>query len=277
MAAIVLESSARLNASVRPLFYEDVSKRKVRPLGSCVLVTIDNTKFVLTAAHVMRKDSFRNEFHDVPVVLYTPTGRAISFERWEPVFTGTTGGGTDIDVAFVRLEDNASSALEGCAFLGQDERELNHNDDRSRDSFYLIVGYPGSRKLTKIWQGLIKQFSFSIATYPAREELHQKINRSRKDHILLEYSDNKVTHNGLKRKMPKVQGMSGGGVFHVDRQTRKARLVGIVSEHHAKSEVIVAKRIDSFIMIATLFNTFPELAALIKTKPSKDTKTTKAV
>jgi hypothetical protein len=165
----------------------------------------------------MRTDGFRNEFNGVPVALATPAGRLVSLEGWDAVCTGDPSEGQGINIGFARPVDKAYDALEDCSFLAEDERELNHEDDLSGNSFYLLIGYPGSRKLTKIWKGEIKQVSFCIYTYPAAKDWYEKLNLPARDHILLGYNERNVTYNGSRRNRPKVKGIGGGGVFHVNK------------------------------------------------------------
>jgi hypothetical protein len=263
--------NSTLGISVRPLFFEDEHTRQLKLLGSCVLTTLNGAKFIFTAGHVMREDGFRNELNRVPVALATPEGRLVSFKNSEGVCSGLSGEGRDLDVGFVRLASEACGAFEDCHFLPEDECELNHQDDRTGSSFYLLIGYSVSRKLTKIWGRQIKQFALCICTNPKSEPWHERMNLPAKDHILLEWKENNVAHNGVPRNMPKIEGMSGGGVFHVHRKTGKARLVGIITELHKESRVIVATRIDLFVWLAAVYHGLPALRALLRTKPEKPT------
>jgi hypothetical protein len=267
IAVTAKKLNGSLSMSVRPLFFEDEHKRNVRLLASCVLTTINGAKFIFTAGHVMRRDGFRNELSHVPVALATPEGRLVSFKNAEGVCTGLPGEGQDLDVGFVRLVCEARGAFEDCHFLAEDECELNHKDDRTGNSFYLLIGYPGSRKVTKIWERQIMQFSFCICTYPKSEAWHERLSLPANRYILLDWNENNVKHNGVRRNTPKMSGISGGGVFHVDGKTGKARLVGIITELHKQSKLIVATRIDHFTLLATVYNGLPELRKLLRTKP----------
>lgn len=154
---VVKKLNETLSASVRPLFVEDEDKRRWNPLGSCVLVSLEGHKFAFTAGHVMSQSGYRNQSNQAAVALVTPTGRFVPFANWTAVFTGRLGGSPDPDVGVVRIADHGSSALDDCHFLAENRWQLNHEDDRSTESFYMLIGYPGARGLIKTWNRQIRR------------------------------------------------------------------------------------------------------------------------
>ncbi len=257
LPAIIKELNTRLTVPVRPLFTEDVYQRRVNPLGSCVLVSINDVKFAFTAAHVMRKDGFRNEFNEVPMGLATPGGRMVSFERAEPVFSARLGNDPDLDIGLVRFAPEIWSEHQDCEFLSTKDCERDHQDDRSGKSFYLLIGYPGSRKMTKIETGQIKQRSVCIATVPASQKQYTNLRITPTNHLLLEYDERNVSYQGRRHLPPSLAGISGGGVFHVQKETNDVRLVGIITESHRSQGLIVATRIDSFFWLSAAYSCLP--------------------
>ncbi|MGP0075130.1 MAG: hypothetical protein ACLPWF_24735 [Bryobacteraceae bacterium] len=266
MAAIAKELNRSLSMSIRPLFFIDGQKQALRPLSSSVMVRVNAQKLMFTAAHVMRKDSFRNELSHAAVGVATPGGQLASFKNSEALCSALQKQGQDLDVGIVRLQDETCGSLEDCHFLDEDEWELKHKDNRTGDSFYMLLGYPSSRKLTKICKYQITQHSLCICTYPASAEWHGKLHLPATNHMLLQWNERNVTHSGEPRNIWDVKGMSGGGVFHVSKETGRARLVGIIAEHHRQSRLIVATRIDSFVLLAAAYSQ-PAVRALLRTKP----------
>jgi hypothetical protein len=139
----------------------------------------------------MRKDGFRDEFNAVPVALATPSGRIVSFEKSAPIISGRRGNDPDLDIGLVRFTPEIWSEHQDCAFLSASDCERDHQDDRSGQSFYLVIGYPGSRKMTKIERGQIRQRSACIATVPALQERYTNLNIVAKNQLLLEYDEQK--------------------------------------------------------------------------------------
>lgn len=267
LAATVRELNTRLTLSVRPLFLEDVYRRRVSPLGSCVLTSINDVKFAFTAAHVMRKHGFRNEFNEVPVGLATPAGRIVSFAKSAPIFSAHLANDPDLDIGLVRFAPEIWREHRDCEFLSTSDCERDHQDDRSGNSIYLLIGYPGSRRMTKIERGQIRQRSVCVATLPASQERYTNLNIMAKNYILLEYDETKVTYQGRRRCPPGLAGISGGGVFRVRKGTHEPRLVGIITEFHRTAGLIMATRIDSFFWLSAAYSVLPGLPALLKTKP----------
>jgi hypothetical protein len=214
----------------------------------------------------MRRDGFRDEFNAVPVALATPSGRIVSFEKSAPIISGRRGNDPDLDIGLVRFTPEIWSEHQDCAFLSASDCERDHQDDRSGQSFYLVIGYPGSRKMTKIERGQIRQRSACIATVPALQERYTNLNIVAKNQLLLEYDEKNVSYQGRRYHPPDLAGISGGGVFHVRKETNKVRLVGIVTEFHKGPGLILATRIDSFFWLSAADGVLPGLPALPKTK-----------
>jgi hypothetical protein len=215
----------------------------------------------------MRKDGFRNAFNDVPVGLATPAGRIVSFEKSASVFSGHLGNGPDLDIGIVRFAPDIWREHQDCEFLSSSDCERDHQNDPSGKSFYLLIGYPGSRKMTKIENGQIKQRSVCLATVPASDEWYTNLNITTKNHLLLEYDETDVSYQRHRHLPPSLAGISGGGVFQVQKETNEVRLVGIITEFHRSAGLLMATRIEPFFWLAAAYSVLPDLPALLKTKP----------
>ena len=67
---------------------------------------------------------------------------------------------------------------------------------------------------------------------------------SRDHHLLLHYPTDEMLLSGRSINPPKVQGMSGGGVFRFQRRRPETiKLVGILIEYHKTPPVMVATRV----------------------------------
>jgi hypothetical protein len=258
--------NSALTASVRPLFLKDEGERRLAPLGSCVLVSLDGVKFVFTAGHVLSEPGYPNQFNRGTIALASAGGRLIPLSSREAVFMGRKTNSQDLDVGVVRMEQT-NVELDKCHFLAEGEWQFEHEDDRSGKSLYVLVGYPGSRGLTKIRNLQIEQRSLCICTNLAPEERYEELNLPVKDHILLEYNQNKVKHNGARFNMWKLGGMSGGGVFRVQKDTGRAQLVAILTEHRTVSTCIVATRVNHAITLAAIYKGIPGLPELLRMRP----------
>jgi hypothetical protein len=63
-----------------------------------------------------------------------------------------------------------------------------------------------------------------------------------------------MMHKGQKHTAPDPKGVSGGGIFCIDKQTELGPLVAIATEHRSNSRLMVGTRIKHFPNAARLLN-----------------------
>jgi hypothetical protein len=130
--------------------------------------------------------------------------------------------------------------------------EIDQNDrpdDQGLASFYFVLGYSASRTQVKVSRAErhIRQRSFHCSTNPAdaAEYLQQKMSQA--DHILLDFDHKEIVAGGRRVNPPKLQGVSGGGIFHISRETNQGPLVAIATQNRRNSRIIVGTRIKHFL------------------------------
>jgi len=96
----------------------------------------------------------------------------------------------------------------------------------------------------------IHQQSFHCSTNPvdAAEYLQEKMSQA--DHVLLDFDHKEVVIGGRRANPPKLQGISGGGIFHISRETKQGPLVAICTQHRRTSRLIVGTRVKHFLAMA---------------------------
>ena len=235
----------RLQRSVLPLFIY----RRGYPgtLGSCVLVRLDSTCYAFTAAHVLR------DAGSAPL-WFPPRGKGEKFLRL-PQSTGLTllADCSGLDVGVLILPASTLSAFEHRVFLsGSEIDEGDQPDETGLASFYYVLGYSGSRTQVKVSPKTrqINQKSFQVSTSIVSAAEYSRENLSQSEHILLDFDHKEIV---IKRKLvtpPRLQGVSGGGVFHLSTSTQRGPLVAIATENRRSSRLIVGTRIRHFINAA---------------------------
>ena len=127
-------------------------------------------------------------------------------------------------------------------------------DDLGFTSYYFVLGYPASRSQTRIdhERRQINLTDFHLSTSPPDPELYAKENLAQSDHILVEFDQKNMLVNKMKVTPPRLQGCSGGGVFHISRFTHEGPLIAIATQHRTNSKVIVGTRIKHFLAVARL-------------------------
>jgi hypothetical protein len=106
------------------------------------------------------------------------------------------------------------------------------------------VGFPASRSQTRIQHGAkkihVKTFSVNLTLAPTNDYPE---GLSHDQHLLLDFAPDEILESGRHVQPPKVQGISGGGVFRSPRRQPEATMfVGVLIEHHKAARVMVATR-----------------------------------
>lgn len=243
----------RLQQCVVPLFIGDDGGRPGRT-GSCVLVRLDSDLFAFTAAHVIR-DSPSSR-------LWAPSeGKGGTLLPLPPCTAHLCPPSilNDLDVGVLVLPASQLGAFQRRVFLtGREIDQDDQPDDGGHASFYFVLGYPASQMKVSRHPRHIDQKSFHIATspLPAAEYLQEEMSQS--DHILLDFDHREIVVRGKLVNPPKLEGVSGGGVFHLSRSTKKGPLVAIATQHRANSRLIAGTRLKHFLaMVRELKATLP--------------------
>jgi hypothetical protein len=236
----------RLQESVTPLFIVDPRGRPDRT-GSCVLVRLGSDFLVFTAAHVIREAKTAHFFAPsegkggklIPLPPYT-------------AYMSTREGDSDLDVGVLALQARLLGPLQRRIFLDSEQiDEKDQPDDTSLESFYLVLGYSGSRTQVKVSNAerRIHQQSFRFSTHPVdtAEYVQEKLPQS--NHILLDFDHNEIKVEGRLASPPRLQGVSGGGIFHISRKIKRGPLVAIATENRRRSRLIVGTRIKHFLAL----------------------------
>lgn len=120
----------------------------------------------------------------------------------------------------------------------------------------LFFGYPeyllsvSSLRSTspKYWAGIVRvsraerrihQQSFRCSTQPVDAAKYIQERMSKADHILLDFDHKEMRVEGRRASPPKLQGVSGGGIFHISRKRMRGPLVAIASQNRRRSRLIV--------------------------------------
>jgi hypothetical protein len=234
----------RLQESVVPLFIGDRGGRPDR-IGSCVLVRLDSDLFAFTAAHVIREAGNAR--------LFAPSeGRGGKLLPLPPcrAHLSSSENHNDLDVGVLVLSARQLGPFQRRVFLAGTEVDLNDQpDDQGLASFYFVLGYSASRTQVKVSKAKrhIHQQSFHCSTDPvdAAEYLQKKMSQT--DHVLLDFDHKEIAIGGRRVNPPKLQGVSGGGIFHISRQTNQGPLVAIATQNRRIPRLIVGTRIKHFL------------------------------
>lgn len=245
----------RLQESVVPLFiYRDGQPDRI---GSCVLVRWDSEFYAFTAAHVIRDAGSTR--------LFAPSeGRGGKLQLLPPctAHLKSSGGNNDLDVGVLVLPARRLGAFQQHLFLNAadiDQEDLPDDQDDLR-SFYFVLGYSASRTQVTVSRAerRIHQQSFRLSTQPLDAAEYLQEGMAKSDHILLDFDHKEIHVEGRRTAPPKLQGVSGGGIFLISHKTMRGPLVAIATENRRRSRLIVGTRIKHFLaMVRELKITCP--------------------
>jgi hypothetical protein len=236
----------RLQESVVPLFvYRGGQPDRI---GSCVLVRLDSDFFAFTAAHVVL------DAEAAP--LFAPSeGKGGKLLPLPPctAHLESSGGVNALDVGVLAFPALHPGLFQRRFFLTGTEIDKDDQlDDQSVKSFYFVLGYSASRTQVKVSHAerRIHQQSFHFATSPvdAVEYLQEQISQA--DHILLDFDHKEIVVGGKRENPPKLQGVSGGGIFQISRDTNHGPLMAIATQNRRRSRLIIGTRIKHFLAVA---------------------------
>jgi hypothetical protein len=244
----------RLQQCVVPLFI----MRRGQPdrTGSCVLVRLDSDFFAFTAAHVLR-DADSAPF-------FAPSegegGKLLPLPPYT-AHLNSSGRDDDLDVGVLVLAARHLGPFHRRVFLAGTEIDKDDRlDDQGLKSFYFVLGYSASKTQVKVSKAerRIHQQSFHCSTSPvdAPEYLHEQISQA--DHILLDFDHKEIVVRGRRANPPKLQGVSGGGIFQISRETNHGPLVAIATQNRRRSRLIMGTKLKHFLALARELKTMSQ-------------------
>lgn len=221
-------------------------------VGSAIPFMSGNLAFLVTAAHVCL--DYRKRV--VPLFTWGSEGpRALRQQRlaWE-YKPGTT---PDADIALIALTADDVADLSKC-YQFSDPDSVATIKAVTPGVHYMIAGYPSTRNKVKSRA----EAPPALATYLITGNIQPittlttLTDKTDDHHFALCFKGEEVrTLDGQPFRVPKPQGMSGGGVWRLDidfrtKLTTTPLLVGIGIEYHRSEATFVASRIQNAIPLA---------------------------
>ncbi len=248
-----LRAEQEFRPSVRPVYRNSEKDKLVEHVGSCLLLDIDGSSCIVTAAHIMDQAAVgplyvagRPRTHLVPII----GGTVMTTLMPE------TGRNADpIDLAFWLPPAAAIDALGTVDFL--DASRVSYGVQPSKVRLYTAFGYPLSRNKKRI-DHKQRSISTGISMYTADveniPELATKLGVSGDGHLFLRFSKHSFDADGAHANTFGPRGLSGGALLDLGEfmsaesferdPARSALLGGMIIEYHAEHDALVAVRIE---------------------------------
>jgi len=251
-----LQAERDFRASVRPV-YRNTSAIDRRPLhiASCLLLNIDGTPIVSTAAHVM------DHLRESPLYVGGAMGAGLVPITGGKIRSTSAPHGNRqsdrFDSAFWEPPPSAVTAMGNVEFLN-DARLSREVPTPGR--LYTAIGYPVSRNKKAIdhaTKSITTRISMYTANVEAMPDLAAKLGMSGAEHFFLRFEKRAFTGDGASENTFGAKGLSGGALLDLGdfaspesyaRDPRHSALLsGMVIEYHKEHRALVAVRIGAII------------------------------
>ena len=232
--ALAWKAAMKLNDAIRSVFFHFPGKQHPEQTGTCVLLHLNGSYFVLSAAHVL-EDCGK---HQIQIGCGAQL-HAINGERFSTV-PGPSGAHRDdpADVAVVHIQGEVPAEIkESSASLS----DLDFSALTEPRSFFITKGFRAQESWATgntAWSTLE---SFGSVEYPDKEYLHMGINR---DHQIALAYEEELLVDGKLQNSPIPKGMSGGAMIRIrgvpmDPQIEVSpaptpRIAAILIEYHPR-------------------------------------------
>lgn len=209
--------------------FTETNKHEAVPVGSGVLISVCEARYLITAAHVISESGkLDNRFVMIEDNAVPPRGQAV----WSKIPLGRSRNEDKFDIAVIRLDSDVADLLSTQhSFLDYELIGINWKSQPAESLF--CFGFPASK--TRAWTG--------SKTIRAKPYIYRSHINDEFDYVKSEFDANihlPIHYDGMvqskKRKgsqlAQKFHGMSGGGVWvnSLDELEQGSRLVGLMIE-----------------------------------------------
>ncbi|WP_139826477.1 hypothetical protein [Derxia lacustris] len=243
---------------VCPLYSFDIAGKPFL-IGSSVPFLVGEDAFLLTAAHVC----FDKRCQPVPLFTWADM-TPVSLTHRRVAWNYLAGKTPDTDVALIALSRSDAATLKDNYWFS-DISSVSTTRPKTPGVHYLLAGYPfAQNKVTTTCMSPPALATHLITGHIESLKITKLRDKTHECHFALAFPASPLTDlNGKSFRIPKPQGMSGGGVWRlnidtVSKEASTPQLVGIGIECHVSksSRVFIATRVQIALALA------PDLARL---------------
>lgn len=216
------------------------------PIGSGTIVVVSNKFFVCTASHVIRQSNQSQ---------LKIGSQLLDHDFFSIKSLKTLGGGDEEkeDLAWIEIEPPSGITLNNVA----DDSKFYSGPVVSQDD-YVISGFPSAlvkeRKTEDVNLTNLQHFAYITGT---TNDVSWGNEYDNDYHIVLEYLKQMYKVGGETTHAPTAWGISGGGIWFIDRERKMLRLAGVQTGWDGPNERIYGIKISAWLTF--LKSTYPNL------------------
>lgn len=267
------DSLSRRMLDVTVPVYLEHPKGDPELVGSAVLVTLANDRFLFSAAHVLewrRKGQL--------VAGASPDHAGIRGTLWPFRAPGAKTAKADyIDLAIVQLRGDPWDSMALERFCSWDE--IDHNAPIMARHSFGVIGFPVSKNKRPVKGDRIKSYALPVAGLECDEATYRATGRNPVTNVMIGYDARTMSGAEGMRTAPALNGVSGGGVWRFGRKLRAATRPPLLSAigiewHQDKHKYILGTRIS--VALAALADTLPQVRGFLSDRVSASSSRTPA-
>lgn len=232
-------------------------------VGSGVLVSLAEDRFLLTAAHVL---AWRHKGQLVAAL--SPDIMTLAGTFWEiSAPTADTPLGDNIDLGLVRLAGGPWDGLSLGRFCSWDELDIQPSL-MARHSFG-VVGFPVSKNRRPVLGDRLRSFALPLAGLECDAGTYVDAGRNPDANLMIGFDRKAVSGAKGRHTSPDLNGVSGGGMWRFGRKLREAThrplLSAIAIEwHQGKHKYILGTRIQ--VALAMMIENLPNVREFVSSR-----------
>ena len=248
--------------SLCPLFLNHKYKNQMEQIGTGVIISISQTYFLLTAAHIIDKTEYGDLFVPCNKILEPVEGLYSCLKIPED----RTRDDDKIDIGYIKLKNQFAERLHK-SINPLSSEDIYFIDDATESVIYTFAGYPLSK--SKVSQQRAQSKPFYYSGLSVEKGLYLNYGYNPLKNIIVHFRrDMSVTQEGDTTFPPFPRGISGGGIFvwpedfmgQIIPPNRK--LIGIA--HTYKDNLLIGTNIREFFKAIIINN--PSLNIDFKTE-----------
>lgn len=199
----------RLLRVLCPIYKESVHRPE--PVGTGILIRVDELIFLVTAAHVI-EDVGRGPRY---------FGAAEQTMNLPPFFMTTAlphGGTRDddpLDLGYWIVDPETAAKLSSADTLRLTDLDMRDPAEVAQGADYFLNGYPATRQPRKIRNSEVEARTLAFMTEEVNDAEYSEAKRDRRTHLLVDYAKDNFFLEGVKKEGPDLQGVSGGAVWRL--------------------------------------------------------------
>lgn len=260
LAEHVERLSSRVLTVTAPIVQED-ARGELELVGSSVLISFAEARFLVTANHVLSRRQNNTLFVGVSPEIVEVTGQSIAL-----CTTGAQSETEDhVDIGIVRLEGEAWASVSSRSFASWPELDV-RPPVLARQS-YALTGFPYSYNKKMVEHLRLNAIAYKAIGLECTEVAYQCVGRNPTTNLMVGFDRNAMWGEQGIKTAPDLYGVSGSGLWRFGRRVRDATSAPLLSaiaiewQKKGRNRHVLGTRMP--VVIEAMVNTYDDVRAFV--------------